>query len=372
LQASVANARQRLCRQTVANAALLNLNGPAGGLVVPPVVPALATERPTFVLRDAAPKVIKTGLAAATKGVLVVDSRKLPTHAGWGTNYDIDGADLLNAASAGSLLELADPLAHGAVRMRTASVSVIGVVTEVGTFSLYKAEPAALASTLFVPTLAAPTVVAAGAARELTAILTRARALEPDDEGKPRRLRLAAAARKLLDRAKRKWLQLAVSTLPPLSDYYAGAADLALRVATVLHVLDHVSDDANALREEVDGDVTRRAVEFVEQYGLPAAISVLGKSSIAPVLRDARRILAFAQRELSPDEADLSRRDLARHWPHSMTKMEIRHALHQLVSDGLLEPKAEGGSQAFVVAAVVFDPAHRLPDLATDPRRPRQ
>lgn len=370
LLTAVAKARQRLYLQTAANAALLNLNGSAG-LVGPPEVRVSPKAPPTFVLRDAAPTVVKTALAAATKGTLVVDSRKMPTHAGWGTNYDIDGAVLLNNASAGNLLELADPRAHGAVRMRTACVSVIGRVTDIGTFSLYKAEPAALASTLLVPAAAAPTVVA-GAAIGLTRILTRARALEPDGDGKPRRLRLTAAARKALEQAKRKWSRSATSMLPPLSDYYGGAADLAHRIATVLHVLDHVSDDTNALREEVDGDVVRRAVEFVEQYALPAATSVLAKSSIAPVLRDARRILAFAQRELSPDEAVLSRRDLVRHWPHSMTQMEIRHALHQLVSDGLLAPQTEGGAHAFTVAAVVFDPANRLPDLATDPRRPRQ
>lgn len=88
--------------------------------------------------------------------------------AGWGTNYLADLCRLLNDANAGELLELADPLAHGAVRMRGACVSVTGVLTTVETFALHKANTKALASTVFVPVEAAPKTFAAESGCQLS------------------------------------------------------------------------------------------------------------------------------------------------------------------------------------------------------------
>lgn len=68
-------------------------------------------------LRDPVPTAVGQVLANASKGVLIVDGTKVPSMAGWGTNYLSSLADLLNDANGGGLLELADPLAHGAVRI---------------------------------------------------------------------------------------------------------------------------------------------------------------------------------------------------------------------------------------------------------------
>lgn len=366
---AVAAFRQRLYRQTVANAAILGFDGLVEAEVTPTAMPAPPTPRPCFVLRDPVPTAVKQALANTGKGVLIVDGSKMTTMAGWGTNYLTDLADLLNDANAGGLLELADPLAHGAVRMRCACVSVIGMLPTLDTFGLNKAKSEALASTLFVPIEATSKTIAANAAKVLTAMLARLRALEPEDEGKLRRLRLSAEARKTVEQLKRRLMRAANDVLPPLADVYAAGADLALRIAASLHLLDHAVGDADQLLStEVENAVMQRAVEFVDQYALPAARSVLGPASIEPVERDARRLLSFAQQDMEPEQ---SLRELFRHLRRTMGKMELQQAVRLLIGDGLLSPKTPGGTQVYIVHPLVFAPENRLPDLAGDPRRPK-
>lgn len=85
-------------------------------------------------LRNPVPSALEQTLADASKGVLVVDGAKMPTLVGWGTNYLTDLADFLNDANVGDLLELPDQRAHGAVRMRSACVSVIGSISALDAF----------------------------------------------------------------------------------------------------------------------------------------------------------------------------------------------------------------------------------------------
>lgn len=369
-QAAVAAVRQRIYRQTMANAAILGIDGLSDAEATPAAISAPPAVRPYFVLRDPVPTAVKQGLANASKGMLIIDGTKLPTLAGWGRNYLVDLADLLNDGNAGELLELADPMAHGAVRMRSASISVIGMLSQLDTFSLYKAEPKALASTMFVPVEAPSKTVAANAAKLLTAMLARLRALEPEDEGRLRRLRLSADARRSLEQLKRRLMRASNDELPPLADVYAGAADLVLRIAASLHLLDHAVGNADKLAPEIENEVMQRAVDFVEQYAFPAARSVLGPASIDPVQRNARRVLSFAQQSMAIED-DLTVRDLFRHLRRSITKkIEMQRAVDLLISDGLLLPKTPSG-QIYTMHSAVFAPENLLPDLAGDPRRPR-
>jgi hypothetical protein len=368
-QAAVAAVRQRIYRQTIANATILGIDGLADAAATPAATPTPPAARPCFVLRDPVPTAVKQGLASAGgKGVLIVDGSKMPSLAGWGTNYLVDLADLLNRANAGELLELADPGAHGAVRMRCAYVSVIGMLRTIEAFGLHQAAPEALASTLFVPVEAAAKTVAANAAKALAAVLACLRALEPEAEGKLRKLRLSNDARKLLEELKRKVMRAGNDVLPPLADVYTGAADLALRIAASLHLLDHAAGDGGELLTEVENAVVQRAVDFVEQYALPAACNVLGPTSIDPIERDARRVLSFAQQDMEPEQ---SVRELSRHLRRGMDKMELKQAIRLLIDDGLLSPKTAGGSQVYTVHPLVFAPENRLPDLVGDPRRPK-
>ena len=366
----MATVRQRLYRQTVANAAILGFGGLVDAEVIPTAVPAPPTPRPCFVLRDPVPTAVASALANASKGVLVVDGNKMPTMAGLGTNFLAGLGDLLNDANAGELLELADPLAHGAVRMRGACVSVIGLFSTVETFGLHKAETEALASTVFVPVEAAPKTIAANAGKVLMATLSRLRALHPEEEGEFRWLRLSADARKLLEQAKRKLLRAANEMLTRLAEIHADAADLMIKIAALLHLLGHAIGDADQLPLDIGKEVTARAIAFVEQYALPASVHVLGPSSIAPVQRNARRVLSFAQQNLSADDP-LVLNEVARRLVHSMNRGEIRQAIGLLVGDGLLSLKVPGGSQSYTIEPVVFAAENRLPDLAGDPRRPR-
>lgn len=124
--------------------------------------------------------------------------------------------------------------------MRLVVASVIGTLATINTFRIHKANPAALAATVFVPPeeelKMAPS---AGAVATLTEILrwVRVRAATGQDAESP--LRLSAAARKTLEQAKAKLVRASNEVLPPLADYYAGVADLLTRIVDVLHVLDH-------------------------------------------------------------------------------------------------------------------------------------
>lgn len=369
-QAAVATVRRRLYRQTAANAAILGFGELVGAGATPAATPAPPTPPPYFVLRDPVPKAVASALANASKGVLVIDGNKLPTMAGWGANYLTDLGNLLNDANAGELLELADPLAHGAVRMRGACVSVTGVLSTVETFVLHKANTKALASTVFVPVEAVPKTSAANAAKVLTATLGRLRALHPEDEGGLRRLRLSADARRLSEQAKRKLLRAANEMLTPLAEIYADAVDLTIKIAALLHLLDHAVGDADQPPLDIGKNSMVRAIAFMEEYALPAAVHVLGPSSIAPIQRDARRVMSFAQQNLSSDDP-LVLNDIARRLVYSMNRGEIGQAIDLLVDDGLLSLKTPGGSQSYTVDPVVFAAENRLPDLAGDPRRPK-
>jgi hypothetical protein len=369
--------RRRLHQQMTANAGLLGFAGLSDSLNPMIVAASSALPRPCFVLRNPVQTEVRRGLEAANQGVLVVESRRMPTMAGWGVNYDEVTADLLNAASDGRPLELADPRADGCVRMRPVAVSVIGTLSSIDSYGLYKAGVPALAATVFVPAdenlKFGPT---AGAVTTLIEILGRVRALAANaqDAGSP--LRLSAAARKTLEQAKMKLARMANEVLPPLAYYYAAAADLVRRIVVVLHVLDHAARQADRVSAEVGKDVVLRATAFVEQCVLPAARSALAVASVAPEVRDARRILSFIQQYCSTEFPLLTRRDVIRIFQRSMSVAAIDRAIRRLIADGLLAPSnpdaAGGGGHVFQVHEAVFAPENQLPDLVTDPRRPRQ
>jgi hypothetical protein len=370
-------ARRRLYRQTLAHAGLLGLAGLSDGLDPTIKAASLVLPRPCFVLRNPVPTEVRRGLETANQGVLVVESRRMPTMAGWGVNYDEVTADLLNAASAGRPLELADPRADGCVRMRPVAVSVIGTLSTVDIFGMHKADPAALTATVFVPAEEEPKFgPTAGAVTILTEILARVRALAANaqDTGSP--LRLSAAARKTLEQAKMKLARMATEVMPPLAQYYAAAGDLVRRIVVVLHVLDHAARKVDRVSAEVGKDVVLRAIAFVEQCVLPAARSAFAAASVAPEVRDARRIISFVQQYCSAAFPMLARRDVIRIFQRSMSVAAIDRAIRRLIVDGLLAPSnpdaAGGGGHVFQVHEAVFHPDNQLPDLVTDPRRPRQ
>jgi hypothetical protein len=375
LQGAAAAGRRRLLHQTLANAGLLGLAGLSDGLDPTIVVASSALPRPCFLLRDPVQTEVKRVLEAASGGVLIVDGRRMPTMAGFGVNYDLPTAQLLNDAAAGRALELADPRAAGCIRMRPVAVSVIGTLTTVDLFGLHKASPSALAATLFLTAEEKSTPYPAVAVTTLTEILRRVRALAGAAQDNQPPLRLSTAARKALNQAKLKVVHAATSMLPPLADYYAGAADVTHRIAYLLHILDSASSKVDQMPGEVGEDVVRRAIVFVEQCALTSARSILARASDAPVQRDARRILSFAQQYASLEHPQLVRRDVGRNLRRAMTVTEFDRAIRRLVADGLLTASnpdaAKSGGHVFQVHEVVFEPEHQLPDLVTDPRRPR-
>ena len=116
-------------------------------------------------------------------------------------------------------------------------------------------------------------------------------------------------------------------------------------------------------------------LNFVEQCVLPAARNALAATSVAPEVRDARRILSFIQQYCSAEFPLLTRRDVIRIFQRSMSVAAVDRAIRRLVADGLLAPSnpdaAGGGGHVFQVHEAVFETEHQLPDLVTDPRRPR-
>jgi len=375
LQNATAAGRRRLLYQTLANAGLLGLAGLSDGLDPATMVASSALPRPRFLLRDPVQTEVKRALEAASGGILLVDGRRMPTMAGFGANYDLPTAQLLNDAGAGRALELADPRAAGCIRMRPVVASVIGTLATVDLFGLHKASSNALAATLFVTAEEKSMPHSADAVTVLTEILRRVRALAGAAQGSQPPLRLSGAARKVLNLAKLKAVHVATSMLPPLADYYAGAADVTARIAYLLHILDSAPSRADQMPGEVGEDAARRAIAYVEQCMLPSARSVLAPASVAPELRDARRIISFAQQYASAAFPLLARRDVVRLLQRSMPVTAVDYAIRRLVADGLLiasnPDAAKGGGHVFEVHEVVFEPEHQLPDLVTDPRRPR-
>ncbi|KQY97187.1 hypothetical protein ASD45_21005 [Pseudolabrys sp. Root1462] len=372
-------ARRRLCRQTRAQAVMLGLAGLSESLELDLTAAETASSppRPSVVLRDPVQTEVKRGLEAANSGVLIVDGRRMPSMAGFGVNYDTLTAQLLNDASVGRPLELADPRADGCVRMRPVSASVIGTLSVVDSFSLHKATTAALTATLFIPAEEkSESGQATDVAKAATDILARARALTATRGDDLIQLKFSAAARKILEHAKTRFVSTSAAVLPPLAHYYVAAADLAYRIAVLLHLLDHAARKADQMSAEIGKDVAQRAIDFVEQTALPAARSVLMDASVVSEVRNARRILSFAQLNASVARPNLLLRDVGRILKRAMpTAAEFDRAIDRLVADKLLvpcDPKEAGGGHAVRVAEVVFDPERQLPDLVTDPRRPRQ
>lgn len=368
--------RRRLYRQTLANAGLLGLAGISDSLNPTIMTPSSDLPRPRFVLRDPSQTDVTRALEAAESGVLLVDGRRLPTMVGFGINYDTLTANLLNTAAAGRPLELADPRLADCVRMRPVAASVIGTLSTLDTFGLHKAGPAALDATIFaLADEKSKPVSPANAVTALAEILGRVRSFtaSAEDAGLP--LRLSAAARKTLEQAKTRLARASAAVLPPLAHYYAATTDLVRRIVVVLHVLDHAARNADQVSVEVGNDVVTRAVAFVEQCVLPAARITLAVSSVAPEVRDARRIVSFAQQYASAVFPLLMRRDVVRLLQRSMSVASVDHALRRLVADALLTASssdaAKGGGHVFQVHPAVFDANNQLPDLVTDPRRPK-
>ncbi|MBI1201943.1 MAG: hypothetical protein GC182_05475 [Rhodopseudomonas sp.] len=365
-------ARQRTYQQLVSSAVLLGIAEMAGAPV--PVKDAMAAlPRPQFVLRDPVQGHVKRALDVARGGLLLIDGRRLPTVSGFGINYDDITADIVNSSAAGCPLALSDSRLAGAVDLRCIVVSVIGTITDIDALSLHKAEVAMLTGTVFVPTdgraADSPTVDAAAV---LTQSLARVRKLVDSAQKLGVPLKLSRAARKAEEQAKAKFSRSATEVLPPLKHYYGVAADLVRRIAYVLHLLDHAAAQADRLPAEVDRGVILRAVALVERAIMPAARNTLAPSSVAPEVRDARRILSFIQQYTSQQHPKLARRDVVRIFQRTLTVSAIDRAIRRLVDDGLLTQSDSdaGGGQAFQVNDAVF--LASLPDLVSDPRRPRQ
>jgi hypothetical protein len=243
---------------------------------------------------------------------------------------------------------------------------VIGQLSLVDVYNLHKAEPAALAATMVVYVDVAAATIPAQAAKTLAGVLTAVRSMIESGQG--RALCLSAPARKLLDQAKGRFARLAASQAYPLSGYYKAAADLALRVAGVLMIMDTALRGADKLAAEIGQDVVGRAIAFVEQCALPAARGVLGYTSIDPVLNDARRVVSYAQKNATAG-AIVKQWDIGRLLRHSMTPTELEAAVGRLVADGLFEVDPKVNGKMFRANSTLFEARHQLPDLVTDPRR---
>jgi hypothetical protein len=324
--------------------------------------------RPQFVLRDPAPKFFAKMLSEATRGLLLVDGRRLPSAAGFGVNYDSATAEILNRAAAGDRLELADPQVAGCLELRQAHVSVIGALSTVDIFGLHKAGPKALAATVLIPAEAEISPVA-GAVEALTDVLRRVRAIGTAMGGDGTPLRFSAPARKaVMGMAARLNEETA---LPPLADYYSVMPDLTRRVAILLHILDHACSEAETISKEVSREIAVRAIKFTEHAVIPAARVVLAASSVAPEVRDGRRLLSFAQWRCGP-EPELPSREVTRVLRNSMLRPAFHRALARLLKDGLLAakgPQAAKGELTYLVDQSVFEEKNALPDLISDPRR---
>ena len=377
LSGAAETARRRLYKQTLTNAALLGLAGLPHTLSPTIAGPSsVALPRPQFVLRDPGQKDVRHALETAEAGVLLVDGRRMATMAGFGTNYDTLTANLLNTAASGRPLELADPRFADCIRMRPVVVSVVGRLSIVDIFSLHKAASAALAATVFVTTEDESTSgPPANAVATLTETLRHVRVHCATAQDGTRSLRLSTAASKVLEQAKAKLARASIEVLPPLSVYYAGAADLLTRIVVVLHVLDHAESKADRMSVEVSKEVVLRAVEFLDRSVVPMARITLAVASVNPEVRDARRIISFAQQYASAAFPVLTRRDVIRILKRSMSVAVVDHAIRRLVADGLLVASnsdgAKGGGHVFQVHPTVFETKYQLPDLITDPRRAR-
>lgn len=358
--------RAKLAQKLAADAALAGLPGIAELVAAAASPEPSVGSPPRLLLRDPTVRQVREALAVADRGVLIVDECKMTTMAGWGRNYDQPAAIFLNAAAAGDPLEVADSDAPHCMRMRCGTLPVVGSLTKLDLFSMHRADDAMLRSTLFAAhTLSPP--LRQNEAEILKDVLLRLRALRT---GRP--VRFSQPAAKLLKRARTTYDQAAVGLLPPLSLYYAMAGDLMSRIAFLLHLLDAAAAQKSNLGREISRATMQRAIDFVQSYAMPTAYAVLGLASINPILHDVRRVVSFAQQYASRYNPVIKRRELVRLLQRSMPVPRCDRAIAQLVKDRLLTPQMDAtAGQTFEAHPLIFSPDKLLPDLISDPRRPR-
>jgi hypothetical protein len=361
LQRRAFDHRRRLLATTLGTAEVLGLRSiERPEEVVRPVLPL----RPQFVLAEVRPTNMIEGLAAANKGLLVVASGKMPTFARVGTNYDTATADLLNKAAEGSKIAVRD--VTGCVQMRHLTICAIGAMTQADALGLYKASPAAVEATIFMPPVGeGDKLVGHTAIEGLGIVLARLRAIGGGTDAL--RLTLSPEAQNALDAGRPQFAQSVAMQRPPLSYFYAGLGTLAVRLAAVLHLVKHAVEVPPKFAKVIQVEEMEWAVRFVKNYVMPAGYSVLSEASVEPVVRHGRRIMSFVQQHASPQNPGVLRRDLVRSSQRIATATEIDAALDRLAEDGLIQYRE--GMRTFDAHPTVFLAAHRLPDLVTDPRR---
>ena len=338
-----AEQRRRVHEQVVRAAMTLGMPSP------PPLtdaVPAKPGARPRIVVLDGAGAAIRAAAAGLT-GVLVVDERRVASMAHIGDFHDEPTDALLNAASSGHAVPIADP-ATGRITMRSFPAGVIGCLAATEFASLHHAGAEQLAATVFV-TAAAPPPAGDGAA--LVELMRSVRAI--GDE--PVVLRLPAQG-DALKTAAAAWSEIAAATTPPLSDFLAGLPDLARRLAATLHL---AATAGAGLGRGIAPATIQRAVAIVNSVVVPAAQAVLGPISSSEVERDARRIIAHLQAITSLDHRTFERRTIMRAWQKTMPVPRLDAALGLLLNAGLVAAldktdAGKGGGQRFEVAEHVY------------------
>jgi hypothetical protein len=313
-------------------------------------------------LRDVRPAALSKAVEAS-RGLLVVADGKVPTLSGFATNYDSVTADVLNKAAAGEKLEIAD--VSGGVTMRTVNICAIGVLTPADTLSLHKATPDAMAATIFVPPSPGRVFFGPGTIKALTNLLGRLRTIGVD--GDALKLTFSIEAQKSAAAMRWRFERAAATHLPPLSYFYASLGDLAARLAAVLHLIKHALGSESKVDNQIEIDELLCAINLIEGYIKPAAVSVLSAASVDPIVRHGRRVLSFAQQRASAQNPSVVRRDVVRWSQGFAAAVDIDAALARLRADGLVSYVDRAPS--FDVHPLVFDPARRLPDLVTDPRK---
>jgi len=338
-----AEQRRRVHEQVVRAAMTLGMPSP------PPLtdaVPAKPGARPRIVVLDGAGAAIRAAAAGLT-GVLVVDERRVASMAHIGDFHDEPTDALLNAASSGHAVPIADP-ATGRITMRSFPAGVIGCLAATEFASLHHAGAEQLAATVFV-TAAAPPPAGDGAA--LVELMRSVRAI--GDE--PVVLRLPAQG-DALKTAAAAWSEIAAATTPPLSDFLAGLPDLARRLAATLHL---AATAGAGLGRGIAPATIQRAVAIVNSVVVPAAQAVLGPISSSEVERDARRIIAHLQAITSLDHRTFERRTIMRAWQKTMPVPRLDAALGLLLNAGLVAAldktdAGKGVGQRFEVAEHVY------------------
>ena len=259
-QRQAAAGRRRLHEQATKSAMAL---GNALPPPLPDVAPVQLGPRPRIVVFEGAGAAIRAAAAGLT-GVLVVDERRVASMAHVGDFHDEPTDALLNAASSGHAVPIADP-ATGRITMRAFPAGVIGCLAATEFASLDHAGAAQLDAT-FSGTAAAPPPAGDGTA--LVALMRSVRTI--GDE--PVVLRLPAQG-EALKTAHAAWSALSAATTPPLSDYLAGLPDLARRLAALIH-LAATAGAAGGPGRGIAPATVQRAVAIVNTMVVPAAQAV--------------------------------------------------------------------------------------------------